>query len=425
MSWKLSDLEANPVMVARALSHRPGVALIYAEGGRVSYVASDPIAISHELDPEPALERRPGEADGGVPRWIGLIPYEACRAHELEGAIDTRGEPFVTRPLWLRYGALVRIAGERIEIVGEDAGQVHALRERLARPAEGTPVSVRKRSAFEPEAEHAARIRRALAHIARGDIYEINLARRFELEVRGAPWDVLWAQRAPGLPPHSFALRFGDLDVIAASPELCLRLEADGRASTSPIKGTRPRGASPEEDRRLAAELDADPKERAELTMIIDVERNDLGRVAQTGSVRVSRAPHVVSLPSVFHRQATVEARVPAALSRTELFRALLPSGSVTGAPKRRAMQLIRDLEPHRRGLYTGAVGMIQRDGGVELSMAIRTLVVRGGIGHYFSGGGIVADSDPAREVEETRWKAERVMALIAQSSGGTENWSD
>jgi anthranilate/para-aminobenzoate synthase component I len=399
--------------------------LVYAEGGRVSYVASDPIAISHELDPEPALERRPAETEGGVPRWIGLIPYESCRADELEGAIDTRGEPLVSRPLWLRYGALVRIAGERVEIVGDDTAQVHALRERLARPAELAPVSVRKRSAFEPEAEHAARIRRALAHIARGDVYEINLARRFELEVRGAPWDVLWAQRAPGLPPHAFALRFGALDVIAASPELCLKLEADGRASTSPIKGTRPRGASPEEDRRLAAELDADPKERAELTMIIDVERNDLGRVAQTGSVRVCTAPHVVSLPSVHHRQATVEARVPAALSRTELFRAFLPSGSVTGAPKRRAMQLIRDLEPHRRGLYTGAVGMIQRDGGVELSMAIRTLVVRGGIGHYFSGGGIVADSDPAREVEETRWKAERVMALITQSSGGAENWSD
>jgi anthranilate/para-aminobenzoate synthase component I len=420
-----SDFAADPLAIARALSDRPGVALVYADEGRVAYVASDPVASSSELDPEPELARRSGDPDGHAPRWLGLVPYEACRADELDGALDERAEPTVTRPLWLRYAALARIADGKLELLGDSASDVEALRERLRRPPQASMVSVRQRAPFEPGAAHAERIRRALAHIARGDVYEINLARRLELEVRGAPWDVLWAQRAPGLPPHAFALRAGGLDVIAASPELCLKLEADGRVWTSPIKGTRPRSADPQEDQRLAAELDADPKERAELTMIIDVERNDLGRVAETGSVRVRTPPHVVALPSVHHRQATVEARVGAELTRAELFRAFLPSGSVTGAPKRRAMQLIRELEPHRRGLYTGVVGMIQRDGGVELSMAIRTLVVRGGIGHYFSGGGIVADSDPAREVDETRWKAERVMALITESSGGVENWSD
>jgi anthranilate/para-aminobenzoate synthase component I len=183
---------------------------------------------------------------------------------------------------------------------------------------------------------------------------------------------------------------------------------------TSPIKGTRPRHADPAEDARLARELEDDPKERAELTMIVDVERNDLGRVAELGSVRLVAAPHVVALPGIHHRLATVEARVPRELSRAELMRALLPSGSVTGAPKRRAMQLIAELEPHRRGLYTGVVGFIRHDGGLELKMAIRTLSVQSGKGHYYTGGGIVADSVPEREVLETLWKAERVLRLLA-----------
>jgi anthranilate/para-aminobenzoate synthase component I len=162
--------------------------------------------------------------------------------------------------------------------------------------------------------------------------------------------------------------------------------------------------------------LDADPKERAELTMILDVERNDLGRVARTGSVRVAEPPHVVRLPSVHHRLATLEAELRDGVSRAALLASFLPSGSVTGAPKRRAMQLIRELEPHRRGLYTGVFGCIGHDGGLELGMAIRTLVSRGGVGHYFTGGGIVADSVPEREVEETLWKAESVLALVARA---------
>jgi anthranilate/para-aminobenzoate synthase component I len=200
------------------------------------------------------------------------------------------------------------------------------------------------------------------------------------------------------------------------TPELCLRLEPDGRLSTRPIKGTRPRHPDAAEDARLARELDADPKERAELTMILDVERNDLGRIAEIGSVRLTEPPHVASLPGVHHRLATLEARQRRGVSRSEILATFLPSGSVTGAPKRRAMQLIAELEPHRRGLYTGVVGFVRHDGGLELSMAIRTVVAQNGVGHYFAGGGIVADSLPALEVEETLWKAQQVLRLLRRA---------
>jgi anthranilate/para-aminobenzoate synthase component I len=212
-----------------------------------------------------------------------------------------------------------------------------------------------------------------------------------------------------------------ELGVVAASPELCLSLDAGGTARTRPIKGTRPRHADRERDRELARELDLDPKERAELAMVIDVERSDLGRVARPGSVRLVEEPRVESHPGVHHRVATVEAALRAGVSRTELLSAMLPSGSVTGAPKIRAMEVIAELEPVRRGLYTGAFGVLGQDGGLELAMAIRVLTLQGSRGRYFSGGGIVADSNPAREVEETLWKA---SALVRTTGGGVENWA-
>jgi anthranilate/para-aminobenzoate synthase component I len=157
--------------------------------------------------------------------------------------------------------------------------------------------------------------------------------------------------------------------------------------------------------------LEASEKERAELTMVLDVERNDLGRIAAPGSVRMVEPPRVTTHPTLHHRSATLEAQLLPGTTLSRVLEALLPSGSVTGAPKRRAMEVISCLEPHRRGLYTGAFGMVAHDGGVTLAMAIRTLTVRNETGHYFSGGGIVADSDPDAEVLETDWKALQLFA--------------
>jgi anthranilate/para-aminobenzoate synthase component I len=409
-------LSNDPFALARALSGRPGVFLVFAEYERVVYVGCDPVATSSELDPEPELGLARGMVAGAAPRWVGCLPYEACRGLERELKPDPRPVPHLSAPLWLRYGAVARV-GEEVHVLGDDARAVSELSARLLRAQPAGSVRLGLAAPFEPAAAHAARIEHALVEIAAGNVYEVNLARRLELAVEGTPWDLLAALGESGLPPHAFALRAEGLDVCAISPELCLRLEPDRRLVTRPIKGTRPRSQDPAADSRLARELDQDPKECAELTMILDVERNDLGRVSVAGSVRLKDAPHVVSLPSVHHRLATLEAELRPEVSRAQLLDAFLPSGSVTGAPKRRAMQLIAELEPHRRGLYTGAVGFLRRDGGLELAMAIRTLTVRDGLGHYYTGGGIVADSVPALEVEETLWKAERVLQLLRRSA--------
>jgi len=437
---KSLDLHADPLAVARALADRPGLSLLWsARGGGPSYVASDPIDEVSALDPEPSLELDPAlGAAGRAPRWIGVLPYEACRSLERPRwtrSSDPRPAPHVDRPLWRRYAAVAKIAGDSVELVGDDAGAVRGLARRVraglasARPAPAKLELVRVESA----ARHAARIKQALSLIAQGDLYQVNLARRFELAATGHPVNVLETLSRRAAAPYAAALCLGAVDVVSTSPELFLALEPDRRVLTAPIKGTRPRGGSAAEDAALCRELDADPKERAELAMILDVERNDLGRVARTGSVKLLEPPHVDTHPSVHHRVALLGAVLGQGLGRRELLAAMLPSGSVTGAPKVRAMEVIFGLEPHRRGLYTGAFGALRQDGGLSLGMAIRTLTLADGRGHYFAGGGIVADSDPAREVEETLWKALQITgpsgpAGLPSASGSppqpSRNWA-
>jgi len=184
---------------------------------------------------------------------------------------------------------------------------------------------------------------------------------------------------------------------------------------TAPIKGTRPRGPNAEVDTALVAELSENEKEAAELTMILDVERNDLGRVAKPGTVRLLRRPSVTTYPTLHHRAALLGAILKDNIDLEALLQVMLPSGSVTGAPKVRAMQVIAEVESARRGLYTGAFGTLSHTRELTLAMAIRTLTVQHGEGHYFSGGGIVADSQPSAEIEETAWKALQLLPLGAQ----------
>jgi anthranilate/para-aminobenzoate synthase component I len=294
-----------------------------------------------------------------------------------------------------------------VTVVGDDRAAVDELSRLLSCSPETAPgpVSIEWLPAEAPEL-HAARIQTALDLIAAGEIYQVNLARRIDLSVSGRACDILASLCRDTRPPYAAALRFGGLSVVSTSPELLLRQSNDGRLLTSPIKGTRPRGGDAESDARWARELGNDPKERAELSMIIDVERNDLGRVSAFGSVRLQGPPFVASQGLVWHRRANVVGRLRPDVSRRELLLAMLPSGSVTGAPKVRAMEIIARLESERRGLYTGAIGFINQKSELTLAMAIRTLTLRDGVGHYFTGGGIVADSNPALELEETRWKA-------------------
>ena len=431
----------DPIAVARRL-HLAGLAdvtlLHSAESRGVSWVAAEPDALSQRLDP---LQEDDGEPASGplaaAPRWIGVVPYEARR--ELErpdwSGADEREAPLLLRPEWRRYRSVVRIdaAAGRVDAIGEERGDVV----RLARLVEisGDPGSDDDSpdmrctvSDDDPADEHLERVRRALRLIHDGDLYQVNLARRLAVRLeRGEPLALY--QRLVRAAPCAFgaALSLGrGRHVLSTSPELLLRAEARrpngggwpglGLVHSEPIKGTRPRGADSPSDRALSCELDADPKERAELSMIIDVVRNDLSRVCELGSVRVAQAPRVVTHRTIHHRKARLVGLCRAGIDREEVLAALVPSGSVTGAPKVRAMEVIADLERHRRGLYTGAFGYVGHDGGVTLAMAIRVLVLEGGSddgyrGHYWTGGGIVAASDPAAELRETDWKALQLFA--------------
>ncbi|HEY6463550.1 MAG TPA: chorismate-binding protein, partial [Polyangiaceae bacterium] len=255
-----------------------------------------------------------------------------------------------------------------------------------------------------------------------------NLARRIPLEVRGDVLALFTSLLEAAPAPWSFLQVLGSNVVCGTSPELALSVR--GRAlRTCPVKGTRPRGRDAVEDAAAALALDEDPKERAELTMAVDVHRNDLGRVAVPGSVHVPFSPRVVGGRTVWSRMTEVLAMRAPGVPLEDVARAVLPCGSITGAPKVRAMEVIARLEPHRRGAYTGVFGWVGRGGQhgmsrrpdqgeqgerLELAMAIRTLRwdAGSGEGEYFAGGGIVADSVPERELDETRWKAAQLRAL-------------
>ena len=264
---------------------------------------------------------------------------------------------------------------------------------------------------------YAERFARLQAYIQAGDCYQANLARRFCVAARGDPWSAYLRLR--GLSPAPFAafLRGPESGtaVLSASPERFIRVR-DGRVETSPIKGTAPRGATPEQDRALAAALRASPKERAENLMIVDLLRNDLGRNCAIGSIAVPRLFEVQTLPGLHHLVSTVTGRLAPHTDAIGLLRGAFPGGSITGAPKIRAMEIIEELEGERRGVYCGAIGYIGFDGAMDTSIAIRTAVHLEDQLWFWAGGGIVADSDPEREAAEIEVKARAMLQLVADS---------
>jgi para-aminobenzoate synthetase component 1 len=253
---------------------------------------------------------------------------------------------------------------------------------------------------------------RSLAYIAAGDVYQVNLSQRFEARGRPDPLDLYLRLKAASPAPFAAFLRWDDLAVVSASPEWFYQARGD-RLVTRPIKGTRPRGETAEDDDRLAAELAASPKDRAELTMIVDLERNDLGRICRYGTVRVRDPLAVESFAQVHHLVATVEGTLWPGVGPVDIVRALFPGGSITGAPKIRAMEIIDELEPTRRSLYTGAIGYFGRGGASGFNIAIRTVLVEGDRVSYQVGGGIVADSDAEAEFRETLHKGRGIRAVL------------
>jgi para-aminobenzoate synthetase component I len=255
-------------------------------------------------------------------------------------------------------------------------------------------------------------VEHALRYIAAGDIYQVNLSQRFATPFSGDCLPFYYRLREAS--PAAFAayLGFGDVSVLSSSPERFLRISGR-RVQTRPIKGTRPRGGTAEQDRRLGHDLWNSPKDRAELVMIVDLERNDLGRVCEYGSVEVTELVQIEAHPTVFHLVSTIEGKLRAGASAVDCLRASFPGGSITGAPKIRAMEIIEELEPTRRGIYTGAIGYLGWNGQTDLSLAIRTMVQAGGQLAFNVGGGIVADSVPEAEYQETLDKAQGMLRAM------------
>jgi para-aminobenzoate synthetase component 1 len=256
-------------------------------------------------------------------------------------------------------------------------------------------------------------VERARAWIHAGDIYQANLSYRVDAPCPVAPPALYRRLRTLSPAPFGAYLDPGPYQVLSNSPERFL-LHERGRLETRPIKGTRPRGADPAEDRREAEELLASEKDRAEHLMIVDLERNDLGRVARPGSVRVERLAALESYANVHHLVSVISASPCPGAGPVDALRACFPGGSITGAPKIRAMEIIETLEPEPRGIYTGAIGGIDFSGRMDFSVAIRTAVVRDGVASFHVGGGIVADSKPDLEYRETLTKAEAFCRALA-----------
>jgi aminodeoxychorismate synthase component I len=255
--------------------------------------------------------------------------------------------------------------------------------------------------------QYEAAVQRAIDYIAAGDMFQVNLSQRFSIGLRSQPADVYYRLSRDYPADFGAFLNYDDYCLISNSPELFLHVSPDRRVTTRPIKGTRPIGEGMEE------ELQRSAKDEAELNMIVDLERNDLGRVCDIGSVRVTEPRTIERHPTVYHGVATVEGQLRPEVTFVDLLRATFPGGSITGAPKIRAMEIIDELERARRGPYCGAIGYLAADGSMQFNVAIRTIVIKNGLAYVSVGGGIVADSNPAAEYEETLVKARAMFAAL------------
>ncbi|MFO0910240.1 MAG: aminodeoxychorismate synthase component I [Isosphaeraceae bacterium] len=357
-------------------------------------------------DLAPSIERLPRRAvrDCGIPDVrLGLYDTAVVVDHD-RGTVD----------LWAH------------DLLGEGASTTEARLHDWARElGRASPTAIR-RSRLGPitsnfsEVDYLDAVRRTLEYIAAGDIFQANLSQRFSAVGEVDALDLYLRLKEISPAPFGAFLRWTGGDgveraVVSASPEWFYQTEGD-RIVTRPIKGTRPRGATPEADRRLAVELASSPKDRAELTMIVDLERNDLGRICRFGTIRVTDALTVESFAQVHHLVATIEGRLRPEVGAADIVRAVFPGGSITGAPKIRAMQIIDELEPTRRNLYTGAIGFLGLGGSSMFNIAIRTLLIEGPRVSYQVGGGIVADSDPLAEYHETLHKGRGLRQVLSES---------
>jgi anthranilate synthase component 1 len=394
--------------------------------GEISGRDADPFAA---LKAMPRDETTPGDDlppfTGGA---VGYAGYDAVRW--LERLPDTKPDPIGLPDAWFGlFDAIIAFDHVRHRLLyvtrdanGDEASarvRLRALEERALTGSGETRPEAAAPLAFEeslPRASFVAAVERAKEHIRAGDVFQVVLSRRWSAPFGGDPFAVYRALRSLSPSPYQYYLRTPHAAIFGASPERLVHVAAapgGATAETIPLAGTRPRGGTREEDLALERELLADPKERAEHVMLVDLGRNDLGRVAKAGSVRVTDFFHVERYSHVMHIASRVTGVLAPGRDAVDALAATFPAGTLTGAPKIRAMEIIEDLEPVRRGAYGGAVGYLDFAGNLDVAIAIRTAVVANGTLHIQAGAGIVADSDPGAEATECENKARALMRAV------------
>lgn len=405
----------------------------------------DPItAVRDLMPPMPRSGGPPLPFAGGAVGWFGYELAEVFDVHELPGRDDWQ----LPDALWLFTDRLVAFDHETAEawamaLATNAASATTALEELLAkldrepsRPTRGGAqrdeverardegvqrgtaprrMSVRSAVPDTSPSGYTKSVETILDEISAGNVYQACLTERVETDFRGDPWSLYRSLRRHNPAPFACFLELPEVSVLGSSPERFLRVDPDRRVESRPIKGTRPRGRHPEEDERNRLDLQHSAKDRAENLMIVDLVRNDLGRVCEPASIEVPELMHVEAYAGVFQLVSTVRGRLAQDRDALDLVRATFPPGSMTGAPKIAAMRLLARLEPVRRGIYSGALGYLDARGGADLSVVIRSMFVREGRVHLHAGGGIVADSDPKAEYAEFRDKLRPLLAALAE----------
>jgi anthranilate synthase component 1 len=374
-------------------------------GGAVGYFSYDtaawfePVTLQADGQPDPALQ---DEAAFMIFDTVLAFDHVQHRILIIANARITPDDDLE---------ALYQFACAKIDFLERE------LRRDLSHPQPRPGASIEVTSNV-PRERFLEMVKTAKEYIAAGDIYQVVLSQRFEAEISADPFTVYRALRHVNPSPYMYFLRIGKVSIVGSSPEMLVRVEG-GMAQTHPIAGTRPRGKSDEEDTRLAEELKRNEKERSEHVMLVDLGRNDLGRVSQFGTVRVPQFMGLEKYSHVMHLVSIVEGKLADDQDRLDALVACFPAGTVSGAPKVRAMEIIAELEPDRRGIYAGAVGYLDFAGNLDFCITIRTLVITGTRAMVQAGAGIVADSNPSAEYQETQDKAKALIRALELAQEG------
>ena len=410
---------------------------VVEDGKVVETIAGDPLAAVEKFAAQFKVAQRPGlpRFAGGLAGYFGYDTVRVIEKKLAKPKPDDLGVPDILLLVTEEVAVIDNLAGRIYLIVYADPRKSEAysrgrqrlreLKARLARPIEPphSRASVRREESREFSKEaYLAAVARAKEYIAAGDVMQVQIGQRIQKPYADSPLSLYRALRTLNPSPYMYFYNFGSFHVVGASPEILVRSEdRQGKRMVAirPIAGTRPRGATPEQDAVLAAELAADPKERAEHLMLIDLARNDIGRIAKTGTVRVTEQYVVEKYSHVQHLVSHVEGELKPGMTNFDVLRATFPAGTLSGAPKVRAMEIIDELEPVKRGIYGGAAGYLSFAGDMDLAIVIRTAIVKDNMLYAQAAAGIVADSVAESEWKETEVKARAVLRAAEQVEDG------